>query len=115
MAKNEQQAVEAHDITDLLKSIENPPAVYDAKQVTNRAMIVSKVDYKMYEPSERNNYQVGEKTIMTVTFIATGEIATVETSMKGITIPIAAIVDAGYLPFRCAIIPKGKFLAVAPA
>lgn len=109
------ESIEAHDIKDFLTNVEQPKAVYDAKQVTNRAMIVTKVDYKSYEPSERNNYQNGEKTILTVTFIGSGEIAIIETSMTGLTIPIAALVDAGYLPFRCSIIPKGKFLTLAPA
>lgn len=114
MAK-EQVQVEANDIKDFLAAVEQPSAVYDAKQVTNRAMVVTKVDYKIYEPTEKNNYQVGEKTIMQVTFIGSGEKAVVETSMTGITVPIAALVAANYLPFRCMIIPKGKFLALAPA
>lgn len=114
MAK-ETVTTEANDIKDFLAAVEQPPAVYDAKQITNRAMIVTKVDYKTYEPTANNNYQFGEKTIMQVTFIATGEKAVVESSMSGITVPIAALVAANYVPFRCMIVPKGKFLALAPA
>jgi len=114
MAK-EQIQVEANDIKDFLASVEQPGAVYDAKQVTNRAMVVLKVDYRLYEPNANNNFKTGERLIMQVTFIVTGERATVETSMTGITTPVTALVAANYLPFRCMIVPKGKFLALAPA
>jgi Fe2+ or Zn2+ uptake regulation protein len=107
--------IEAYDITDALASIEKPATVYDAKQVLNRAMVVHTVEYKTFEPTSQNNYQVGERALFSVTFLGNGERAVVETSQKSVTIPVAALVAQGLLPFRCQIIQKGKFLSIAPA
>lgn len=114
MAKREAE-LQAYDISELLKTVEKPATVYDATQVCNRAMIVNKVDYQVFEPSERNNFKGGERMQLSVEFIGNGEIATVETGQRGVTEVVAKVLDAGLIPFRCMIVKKGKFLAIAPA
>ena len=114
MAKRNETPIEAHDITDFLKQAAKPNTVYDAVQVCNRAMVVHRADLTEFPPSERNNFNGGERMTLTVTFMGNGEEATVETGQRGITEVVAQLLDAGLLPFRCMIIKKGKFLAIAP-
>lgn len=104
-----------NSIKDILGTLEVPPPVYDATDYTGKPFVVTNVEMTVFEPSERNGGRTGERTDMTCYDPITKEVFIVQTSQKGVTIPVWALVDNGYLPFAMKLAKKGKFLTVVPA
>ena len=110
MAKSDTNET-VYDVSEILNMAEKMPAVYDAKQYTNRPFILREVKWQVFDASERNGYNSSEKLTMTCD-PTTGEVFKIDTSQKGVTYPIAAIEKAQALPCRIMIVPKGKYLTV---
>lgn len=100
------------DVSEFLKTIEQLPPVYDAKDFCNRPFTLNAVDWQVFEASERNRYNATEKLKMDCTEISTGRKVILETTQKGIVTPIAAIEAAGYFPCNLMIAQEGKYCTV---
>jgi|SRR6185369_8809421 len=111
MAKNDNSSG-AFDVSEFLAGLPAFESVYDAKQVTNRPFTLNSITWKEFQPNERNNYRAGRKLEMHVTFMGTGKLAIIETTMKGIVVPVEAIEAHGYLPCNLMIAQDGKFLTI---
>lgn len=111
MAKTDVQT-QLYDVVEILKGAEKLEPVYDAKQYTNRPFVLLGVEWKIFEPNERNNYNSTEKLIMSCADPNTGEKFKIETTQKGVTYPVAAIEKSQAFPCRIMIYQQGKYLAV---
>lgn len=100
------------DVSDFLKSVEQFPAVYDAKDFCNHPFTLNRVEWKAFEPSAANNYRSNAKVIMHCTELATNRQVILESSQKGIVTPIGAIEEAGLFPCNLMIVKEGKFCTV---
>lgn len=112
MAKKVSSDAPIVDVKDFLASIEQLPAVYDAKDFCNRPFTLIAVDWQVFEANERNRYNTTEKLKMTCVELSTGKEVLLETTQKGIVQPIAAIEGQGYLPCNLMIIQDGKYCSV---
>lgn len=111
MAKNEGQA-QPLDVSEFLKTVEQFPAVYDAKNFCNRPFTLDSVEWKVFEATAENGYRTNEKVIMHCTERSTGKQVVLESTQKGIVTPIAALEANGLFPCNLMLIQEGKFCSV---
>jgi len=111
MAKNNGDLPKV-DVKDFLASLPKLPSVYDAKDFTNRAFTLTKIDWKVFERSERNNYNTTEKLIMTGIRHSDNAPVIIETTQKGIVEVVAAIEGQGYFPCDLMIVQEGKYCTI---
>lgn len=111
MAKSNQSTNE-NPIAAFLSSLPQLPAVYDAKDFTNRAFTFESVEWKTFPPTERNNYSEATKAMIAGTEISTGRKVVIETTQKGIVNPIAALEEQGYFNVNLMIVQEGKFCTI---
>lgn len=111
MAKSDGQPTKV-DVKEFLASLPQLPAVYDAKDFTNRPFTLTKIDWQVFEASDRNRYNTTEKLKMTGVVLSSGKEIVLETTQKGIVNPIAAIEESGYFPCDIMIIQEGKYCTV---
>lgn len=111
MAKSDGTATKV-DVREFLASLPQLPPVYDAKDFTHRPFTLTKIDWQVFTPNERNNYNNTEKLKMTCVELSTNREVIIETTQKGVVNPIAAIEAGGYFPCDLMIVQEGKYLTV---
>ena len=101
-----------NQLQEFLKALPQLPAVYDAKEFCNRAFTFTRVEWKEFQPSERNNYRSTSKAMIFGTELATGKEVCLETTQKGIVQPIQAMEESGIFNVNIMIVQEGKFCAI---
>jgi hypothetical protein len=114
MAKKD-NGIPTADIKSFLATIPKFAPVYDAKDFCNRPFTLTKIDWTVFTPTERNGYTNSEKLKMTCITHSDGKEFILETSQKGITTIIGAIEAEGQFPCDIMIIQEGKFCTVVAA
>jgi len=111
MAKSDGSAPKV-DVKQFLASLPQLPAVFDAKEFCNRPFTLTAIDWQIFTPNEKNNYNNTSKVKMTGIVLATGKTVILESTQKGIVEPIAAIEANAYYPCDIMIVQEGKYCSI---
>lgn len=111
MAKKD-NGIPTANVKDFLATIPKLPAVYDAKDFCNHPFTLTKIDWQIFAPSDRNNYNNSEKLKMLCITHSDGKEVILETTQKGITQIVGAIEAEGMFPCDLMIVQEGKYCTI---
>lgn len=114
MAKSE-QSVDKQGLKAFLDSRVKLPAIYDAKDFTNRPFTAKGIDWQIFEPTSKNNYNSTAKVKINGTLIPSGVDVIIESSQRGITEVMSDLEQSGFLPADLMIVQEGKYCTIVAA